>query len=49
MILETSNEEMCKKIAQEIRKPRKNVLTVTLLATYSTGSSILVRSEDLWQ
>jgi len=48
MILETSNEEMCKKkMAQEIRKPWKNVLTVTLLATYSTGSSILVRSEVL--
>ena len=34
-----------KKMAQEIRKPIKNVLMVTLLATYSTGSSILVRSE----
>jgi hypothetical protein len=36
-----------KKMAQEIRKPVKNVLTVTLLATYSTGSSILVRCEVL--
>jgi hypothetical protein len=36
-----------KKMAQEIRKPIKNVLTATLLATYSTGSSILVRCEVL--